>query len=82
MLSPYALFINIPFYQYVETGHRHQRFPQEGTGTAHSFSEAEFLELLQPLAERFLQSFLPGLQGGQHVLLGGLGAIRFLRTCQ
>ena len=41
----------------------------------HRFSEAEFLQLFQPLAERFLQRFLPGFQGRQHVLLGRLRAI-------
>ena len=52
------------------------------TKGTHRFSEAEFLQLLQPLAQCFLQSFLPGFQGRQHVFLGRLRAIWFLRTCQ
>ena len=61
--------------------HEHRRAPG-WTGGTHCFSEAEFLQLFQPLAQCFLQSFLPGFQGRQHVFLGWLRAIRFLRTCQ
>lgn len=39
---------------------------------AYSFPETQSLQFLQPLAQRLLQSFLPGFQGSQHVFLGRL----------
>lgn len=67
----------LAFYTYASTDER-----TGWSGGTHCFSEAEFLQLFQPLAQCFLQSFLPGFQGRQHVFLGRLRAIRFLRTCQ
>lgn len=48
---------------------------------SYRLSDTDALELLQPLSQCFLQCFLSGPQCCQHVLLGCLGTVRFLRAC-